>query len=391
MSRPSIRTVHFQPTVVNDFDPALGRAYKIVGVSDDHELLARCESELQAGLGEAASASRSQPYYLDITHPRPTRASALHALAALMGVPMQRDRGDRRRPQRRRHVRAKRASASPWAMRRDRGAGAGAASSPPPTTRTASPRPIREVHPRRMTQTAPRSPRRRRRARPARGRSACSRRPRGGKRWRVLRRSVGRLDAEASLPAARRARCPSRGRGRTGSGATSASCRPDDPASNYRMTREALLSHVPVPADHIHPVPTLGITPGAPPPRNTKRPCKAFHGAEHPDARPAAVRRRPAGPRHRRPHGVAVSRQGRCSTRRRRWVGATDDPARRAAHHPHLPCPGEQPRDGVPGRRRRQEGPAARGLLAGDKTPARRRACSRTARCASSPTARRPG
>ncbi len=35
----------------------------------------------------------------------------------------------------------------------------------------------------------------------------------------------------------------------------------DDPDSNYRMTREALLSRVPVPADRIHPVPTQGRSP----------------------------------------------------------------------------------------------------------------------------------
>ena len=38
---------------------------------------------------------------------------------------------------------------------------------------------------------------------------------------------------------------------------------PDDPASNYRMTREAMLSRAPVPADHIHPMPTVGLTPEA--------------------------------------------------------------------------------------------------------------------------------
>ena len=32
----------------------------------------------------------------------------------------------------------------------------------------------------------------------------------------------------------------------------------DDPASNYRMTKEALLSHVPIPAGNIHPVPVNG-------------------------------------------------------------------------------------------------------------------------------------
>ncbi len=36
---------------------------------------------------------------------------------------------------------------------------------------------------------------------------------------------------------------------------------PDDPRSNYRMTRLAMLDHAPVPASQIHPVPTDGLTP----------------------------------------------------------------------------------------------------------------------------------
>jgi 6-phosphogluconolactonase len=30
----------------------------------------------------------------------------------------------------------------------------------------------------------------------------------------------------------------------------------DDPASNYRMTRESLIAHVPIPKDNVHPMPT---------------------------------------------------------------------------------------------------------------------------------------
>ena len=32
----------------------------------------------------------------------------------------------------------------------------------------------------------------------------------------------------------------------------------DDPASNYRMTKEAMLSRVPIPPDRVHPVPVVG-------------------------------------------------------------------------------------------------------------------------------------
>jgi 6-phosphogluconolactonase len=36
---------------------------------------------------------------------------------------------------------------------------------------------------------------------------------------------------------------------------------PDHPDSNFRMAREALFARVPVPAGHIHPIPTQGLTP----------------------------------------------------------------------------------------------------------------------------------
>jgi 6-phosphogluconolactonase len=38
---------------------------------------------------------------------------------------------------------------------------------------------------------------------------------------------------------------------------------PDDPASNFRMAREAMLNSAPVPVENIHPIPTVGITPDA--------------------------------------------------------------------------------------------------------------------------------
>lgn len=81
-------TVKFPPTVVPSFEPALATAYKVVGVSEDHELLKRCEIEMQAALGEGASVSRSQPYYLDITHPQANKGVAVQNMAALMNVPM---------------------------------------------------------------------------------------------------------------------------------------------------------------------------------------------------------------------------------------------------------------------------------------------------------------
>ena len=69
------RTVQFQPTVVPGYEGLLDRAVKIVGITDDLDLAARCESTLQSKFGTHVSAARSQPYYVDVTHPMRTRAS----------------------------------------------------------------------------------------------------------------------------------------------------------------------------------------------------------------------------------------------------------------------------------------------------------------------------
>jgi Cof subfamily protein (haloacid dehalogenase superfamily) len=80
-------TVRFPPTVVDDFTGPLARAVKIVGISDDHDLVARCEKDAQEALGEHASAVRSQPYYLDITHPDANKGTVVTTLSRLLSVP----------------------------------------------------------------------------------------------------------------------------------------------------------------------------------------------------------------------------------------------------------------------------------------------------------------
>jgi Cof subfamily protein (haloacid dehalogenase superfamily) len=80
-------TVKFAPTVVATFDEALGSAVKIVGVSDDHDLVARCEKDAEETLGKGASAARSQPYYLDVTHPDANKGTVVTTLSKLLSVP----------------------------------------------------------------------------------------------------------------------------------------------------------------------------------------------------------------------------------------------------------------------------------------------------------------
>jgi Cof subfamily protein (haloacid dehalogenase superfamily) len=81
-------TVKFAPTVVDGFGAALERAVKIVGISDDRELVARCEKDAQEALGAHVSAARSQPYYLDITHPNANKGTVATTLSKLLSVPL---------------------------------------------------------------------------------------------------------------------------------------------------------------------------------------------------------------------------------------------------------------------------------------------------------------
>ncbi|MBV8428304.1 MAG: HAD family phosphatase [Hyphomicrobiales bacterium] len=81
-------TVKFDARVTPSFpEDALSRAAKIVGISDDHELVAKCEKAAQEALGERASAARSQPYYLDVTHPQANKGTVVTTLSSLWGVP----------------------------------------------------------------------------------------------------------------------------------------------------------------------------------------------------------------------------------------------------------------------------------------------------------------
>ena len=79
-------TVKFDAKVSQDFTPLLGRAVKIVGVSDDLDAVAACESECRSVLGSHASAARSQPYYLDVTHPEATKGWVVDYLSHALGV-----------------------------------------------------------------------------------------------------------------------------------------------------------------------------------------------------------------------------------------------------------------------------------------------------------------
>src|SRR5207248_1739624 len=80
-------TVNFLATVTGNFEPYMAQAGKIVGVSDDFNAVIRCEAAIHAALGNSVAASRSQPYYLDITHPDADKGHAVLALSDILHIP----------------------------------------------------------------------------------------------------------------------------------------------------------------------------------------------------------------------------------------------------------------------------------------------------------------
>jgi Cof subfamily protein (haloacid dehalogenase superfamily) len=80
-------TVKFAPTIVPNFDAHLECVAKIVGVSDDYDAVARCEADVQRDCGSHVSAARSQPYYLDITHPGANKGHVVTVLSQALSIP----------------------------------------------------------------------------------------------------------------------------------------------------------------------------------------------------------------------------------------------------------------------------------------------------------------
>ena len=80
-------TVKFDPEIVAGFtDAHLAHAVKIVGVSDDFAKVAACETAAQEALAGKASATRSQAYYLDVTHPQANKGAVVEKLANLSQI-----------------------------------------------------------------------------------------------------------------------------------------------------------------------------------------------------------------------------------------------------------------------------------------------------------------
>jgi Cof subfamily protein (haloacid dehalogenase superfamily) len=75
------RTVQFEPTVLESFAGVEDDVVKLVGVSDDLAAVERASEAARERFGDQVSASRSQPYYLDVTHPAANKGAVVRWLS----------------------------------------------------------------------------------------------------------------------------------------------------------------------------------------------------------------------------------------------------------------------------------------------------------------------
>jgi Cof subfamily protein (haloacid dehalogenase superfamily) len=74
-------TVKFQPKVMTSVEDHTDAVAKIVGVSDDHDAVARASEAAHDKFGDHVAAAASQPYYLDVTHPQANKGAVAKYLA----------------------------------------------------------------------------------------------------------------------------------------------------------------------------------------------------------------------------------------------------------------------------------------------------------------------
>ena len=74
-------TVQFDPLVMTSLSGLTDGVAKIVGVSDDHDAVARAAAAAHDRFGDHVTAAASQPYYLDVTHPDANKGAVARYLA----------------------------------------------------------------------------------------------------------------------------------------------------------------------------------------------------------------------------------------------------------------------------------------------------------------------
>ncbi|MBM3659432.1 MAG: HAD family phosphatase [Actinobacteria bacterium] len=85
------RVTQYEPTATADLVGALdgrtGPPVKVVGFCEDHDRVAAAEAAITEALGARVSATRSQAYYVDVTHPDANKGAVVAYLSACLGIP----------------------------------------------------------------------------------------------------------------------------------------------------------------------------------------------------------------------------------------------------------------------------------------------------------------
>jgi hydroxymethylpyrimidine pyrophosphatase-like HAD family hydrolase len=79
-------TISLPPVVVKDFAGKLEQVGKIVAVGDDAAAVSACNEELNATLGNRGSATKSQSYFIDITHPDANKGAMVETMARYLSI-----------------------------------------------------------------------------------------------------------------------------------------------------------------------------------------------------------------------------------------------------------------------------------------------------------------
>jgi len=79
-------TVKFEPVVTDNLESIVDKVAKVVGISDDLDGVAKCEKDVQQACGDSVSAARSQPYYLDVTHPKANKGEVVKIMSGLLKI-----------------------------------------------------------------------------------------------------------------------------------------------------------------------------------------------------------------------------------------------------------------------------------------------------------------
>jgi Cof subfamily protein (haloacid dehalogenase superfamily) len=80
-------TVRFEPKVMDGLAGLTSDVAKLVGVSDDLDAVARASAAAHDKFGDQVAAARSQPYYLDVTHPDANKGAVAQYLSRTYAIP----------------------------------------------------------------------------------------------------------------------------------------------------------------------------------------------------------------------------------------------------------------------------------------------------------------